>query len=178
MKKIIIATLLGSVVMFVWAFVYHVALPTGAMGVNSLPTEEPVLAALRSEIPEAGLYLFPGQMDDDMETLQAKYAEGPTGLLAYRPGGGEMMSAGQLGRQFMIDVVAAALLAVLLLRLGANVRVSLLTGALAGLFATSQVSLPQWNWYGFPIAFVFSQGLELVIGWGLAGAVMGWYVKR
>ena len=52
------------------------------------------------------------------------------------------------------------------------------TGALAGLFATSQVSLPQWNWYGFPIAFAFSQGLELVIGWGLAGAVMGWYVKR
>jgi len=48
------------VAMFVWLFVAHEFLPLGEMGVGEIPNEAAVLAAVRSALPQGGLYLFPG----------------------------------------------------------------------------------------------------------------------
>jgi hypothetical protein len=38
-----------------------------------------------------------------------------------------------------------------------------------GLFAISSI---YWNWYGFPNAFFLAQGVDMIVGWALAGAVI------
>jgi hypothetical protein len=38
-----------------------------------------------------------------------------------------------------------------------------------GLFAISSI---YWNWYGFPDSFILSQGVDMIVGWSLAGAVI------
>jgi hypothetical protein len=34
------------------------------------------------------------------------------------------------------------------------------------------ISVPYWNWYGFPLDFTGAQALEKIIGWFLAGLVL------
>ena len=129
-------------------------------------------------MPDAGLYVFPGQLDDDMATLREKYARGPVGLLAYRPGGGEVLSPAQLVRQLILDIFCAAVFAFLVVKLGVDLPTSVQFGALLGLFSMLAISVPQWNWYGFPLAFTLAEGLDQVVGWSLGGAAIGWWANR
>jgi hypothetical protein len=41
-----------------------------------------------------------------------------------------------------------------------------------GAFALFAISSIYWNWYGFPNAFFLAQGVDMVVGWSLAGAVI------
>jgi len=58
-KRVVIAGILGGLTMFVWLFVAHEFLPLGELGVQEIPNG-PVLSAMQSSMPQAGLYLFPG----------------------------------------------------------------------------------------------------------------------
>jgi hypothetical protein len=60
MKKILIAGILGGIVAFLWSSFAHMVLPTGDMGVRSLPGEDAIVAAMKQSIHEPGLYFFPG----------------------------------------------------------------------------------------------------------------------
>jgi hypothetical protein len=44
--------------------------------------------------------------------------------------------------------------------------------ALLGAFASFAISSIYWNWYRFPTAFFLAQGVDMVVGWSLAGAVV------
>ena len=48
----------------------------------------------------------------------------------------------------------------------------LVAGAL-GLFSWLTVSLPYWNWYRFPLDFTVGSLIEQVVGWLIAGAIVG-----
>ena len=178
MQKIIIGAVLAGLVVFVWEFFFHVLSPLGTVGLSGLPAEEAVLDSFRSNLPEAGLYIFPGQLDDDMETVVEKYQQGPVGLLAYKPGGGPAMDPVQLARQLLLDILAGAVLAWLLVSVGANLRAAVAYGAGVGLFAVLVMGLPQWNWYNFPLTFTLASGADIVIGWIFGGAVLGWWLNR
>src|SRR5436309_204311 len=59
--KILLAAILGSIVMFIWTSVAHMALPLGEAGIGEIPNESDVLNAMQSKIGEqTGLYIFPG----------------------------------------------------------------------------------------------------------------------
>lgn len=176
--KIGVGALLAGLVVFVWQFVSHVVIPLGEVGISGLPAEETLLESFRGNLPEAGLYIFPGQLDDDMETLQEKYAKGPVGLLSYRPGGGEAMEPAQLGRQLILDILAGAVLIWFLIRANATLSTAIGCGAALGLFALLTVSAPHWNWYSFPLSFTLAEGADAIIGWALGGAVAGWWINR
>ena len=177
-QKILVGALLAGLVVFVWEFFFHVLSPLGTVGVSGLPAEEAVLESLRSNLPEAGLYIFPGQLDDDMDTVVEKYQRGPVGLLVYKPGGGSAMDPVQLGRQLVLDVLAGALLAWLLVSVGAKLRASIAYGAGVGVFAVLVYGVPQWNWYNFPMTYTLASGADIIIGWTLGGAVLGWWLNR
>ena len=87
--------------------------------------------------------------------------------------------AGQLVKQYIMNAVAAALLAWLLLF--TNVRTPL--GA-AGLFAAGGFTagldswLPAWNWYGNSPEFVAAMILDMVAGFFFAGLVVGWARRK
>src|SRR5262245_17121812 len=98
MKKILLAGILGGVIAFVWSSIVHMS-PAGEMGLSTLnEKEDAVLAALKGNIQQPGLYFYPGMdMSKSMTAEQqaaweAKYKAGPAGLLLYLPGGGEPMS--------------------------------------------------------------------------------------
>ncbi len=48
---------------------------------------------------------------------------------------------------------------------------------LLGIFGFATVSVPYWNWYGFPTDFTLAEAIDHVVGWFLAGLVLAAIVR-
>jgi hypothetical protein len=189
-KRIFLGGLLGSVIVFLMSSIFHMATRLGEAGIQNLPNEDAVEAALRSSIHEPGFYFFPGanmtpgrskeQVEADNEAQLAKWKEGPTGILIYSPGGVELQFGKMLVYQFLFGLVGALMLAwVLAVTASATsygTRVQIVT--VAALFGGIVYTLPYWNWYGFPTNYVVSEIGTMVLSWAIAGLAMAAVVKK
>jgi hypothetical protein len=183
--RIFVAGVLGAIVFFLWGFIAHEVLPIGSMGMHVATAEEPVLAAMRENLPGEGVYMIPGVAPEKMADAAAvkSYSEkakaNPNAFVVYQPIGHDGMDMGaNLAKQFVSNFLAALLVA-FVLGLGAfgfAKRVFIATAL--GLFAWLSISVPYWNWYRFPLDFTIGALLEQVLGWLLAGIVMAWWLGR
>ena len=84
MKRILLGGTFAGLVVFIFSAIDHMALPTGHMGVKSLPQEDLVLGAMGTAIKEPGLYVFPGMdfskkpTEEEQKAYIARYNAGPT----------------------------------------------------------------------------------------------------
>jgi hypothetical protein len=184
MARVLLGGIAAGIVVFIWGAVAHMALPIGEMGIRAIPHEESVIGALELSIQQPGFYLFP-YMNPKEASEEAKKAwseklkKGPAGILVIHPEGSEAMSPRQLSTEVATDVVAALLAALLLSQVRPNTsywgRVGFVT--LLGIFAFVTISIPYWNWYGFPTDFTTGQAIDQIVGWFLAGLVLAAIVR-
>ncbi len=170
--------------MFIWSAIDHMVLPVGHMGVKTLPQEEAVLTALRSEITEGGLYVFPG-MDmshrptpEEYKAFEAKYVAGPTGLLVIGMGGNAVMTSRQLSSELLTDAFAGIIAAFVISQTTAPFGRRVLIVMLMGLFAWFSISASYRIWYGFPTAYAVAEGIDQVVGWLFGGVAIAWVYRR
>ena len=151
MKRIVIASLVGGFVIFMWGAIAHTAFPLGTMGIRQIPDEGFVVVALRNSVTEKGLYFVPGRdMTKSMTPKEEKDWEeklktGPTGLLLVNPAGGEAMSLKQLGTEFATNVVAALVGAFLISRVVGSYFSRAFFSMLVGIPSWLSISRPYWN---------------------------------
>jgi hypothetical protein len=183
--RVFIAGLLGGIVFFAWGAIAHMALPIGQMGMREAKAEDPVIAALRDNLPGEGVYMVPGlspeQMKDEaaVKAYSQKAKSNPNAFIVYQPVGRDGMDMGaQLGIQAATDILSAMVVAWVLSlgALGFGQRVAASAGL--GLFSWLTVSAPYWNWYRFTDAFSVGNLLEQVIGWLIAGVAIAWWLGR
>src|SRR5262249_18360952 len=133
---------------------------------------------------EPGFYFFP--YVDKKEASEAaqkawteKIKKGPTGILVVHPEGAEAMSPRQLLTELATNVISALLAALLLSQVRPNLGYSdrVACGTLLGIFGFVTISVPYWNWYGFPTDFTTGQAIEQVVGWLLGGIVLAAIVR-
>jgi len=195
-KRILLGSLVGSVVVFIVSSIWHLTPGLGEIGVKALPAEETVLAGLSTSIHEPGFYYFPApnlapgrtkeQKKADQAAYLEKYRRGPSGGLVYRPRGegGEGLNFGKLmAYQFLFGLagsfIVAWLLATLALTAGSTTFGSRAWLALLfALFGGIVYALPEWNWYGFPASYTIASIASMVVSWGIAGLAMAAIVKR
>jgi len=177
MGRIWIAGIAGGIAMFIWGAVSHIVLPLGTMGISRIPNEDFVVAAMKGSIEKPGFYFFPS-MDmkkstpEEQKEWAARYAAGPTGILVYQPTGQPPMSPRMMGTEVATNIVAALIAAFLVSWTTAGFGGRVLFVALLGLFSWITISVPYWNWYGFPGAFTLSEGIEQLVGGLAAGFVI------
>jgi hypothetical protein len=184
MRKILLAGLLGGLALYAWEFIAHMATGLGEAGVRALPKEAPVQAAIKDNVPDPGFYIFPAPEDRPgmtgaekskaMDVSMERARSEASGIMVVYPKGKDYNFGAMLGMQFIGDVLAIMLAAFLLSKAvlvkGYLPRVVLV--GLMGLLPTLQVDLPQWNWYGFPPAFVAAQFVVHLVGFLAAGLVV------
>jgi len=176
-SKWLIATVVGALTVFLWGGISHMVLLKG-IGFTRMSNEEPIVSTLRTSLPGDGLYFFPSidlrgnQTAAEKASWEAKFRAGPTGMIVYHRAGGTPLSAKKLSVQFLSDVLAAGIIAYLLSLTVAPYRSRVGLSALLGAFGLFAISSIYWNWYGFPNAFFLAQGVDMVVGWALAGAVI------
>jgi hypothetical protein len=183
MGRVVLGGLVAGVVVFFWGAISHMALPLGTIGIRQLPNEEGIIAAFRGSITAPGFYFFPGVdhskpvSKSEEEMVIAKIKQGPTGVLIVHPEGGEAMSPRQLGTELATNVVAALLAAWLLTNVASGYAGRVLFVTLLGIFGFVTISVPYWNWYGFPIDFTLGEAIDQIVGWFLAGLVLAAIVR-
>lgn len=176
LKKIVTATLLGGLTMFIWGGFSHLVLFIGT-GFKPLPNEDKVMEVLKTNITGQGLYFFPGKdfknttKEQDV-VFENKFRNGPVGLLVYRPIGGSPFSAKKLITQLLSNLFSVFIAVILASLIYAGYWKRVLTLSLLGLLACSAISSIYWNWYEFPTSFFIAQILDVVIGFFLAGLVI------
>lgn len=188
-KRVVIGGILGGLTMFVWLFVAHDLLPLGELGVQEIPNEAPVLSAMQSSIPQAGLYLFPGmglgpnptmqQRNAAMPAYMKKYEQSPHGFLVYHPPSGAFNFGAALAKEGAINLLEGLLAAWLLSLAVAGKAYSGRAGfvVILGVLASVATNLEYWNWYGFPGNYVAGYMVTQIIGFTLVGLVVAAFVK-
>ena len=189
MKRVFLAGLLGGVVMFAWMTLAHVVFPLGQVGVQEIPNEAPVLAAMQASLGQnPGFYFFPGmglgpnatkeQERAGMQDYQKKLDANPSGILVYSPPGMKGFTGRQLGTEALTEFLEALLAAFLL----SQTRISGYLGRVgfvlvAGIIAAMATNVPYWNWYHFPTNYTEAYAGTQVIGYLCAGLVAAAIVK-
>jgi hypothetical protein len=176
MKRIVLAASLVCAILFLWGGLSHMVLFIGD-GFSPLPQEEIVLKTLSSSIPEKGLYYFPGKdfhhSTHEQETSWLeKFRTGPTGMIIYRPIGGEPFSPKKLLIQLLGCFVTALILSFIGSLMAGTYWKRVFAITLLGLMACSTVSIIYWNWYEFPDSFFIAQIADQVVGCFLAGLMI------
>jgi hypothetical protein len=191
-KKMWLAGLISAVIMFFWAFIAHDVLPLGTMMISTTPSEDAVLASIRSNVNGSGFYMLPGdvmnkiktmpkdQQRATMEQAQARWMAGPRAILIY----GTEPSAGfgmLLGREFLSTLFGALIITYVFVMALPNLRTfahRVVFVTLIGLLPFLIADESLWNFYGFPPAYVLSEVGDYVVGTLLAGIFLAWFYRK
>ena len=187
MGKKLLAGVLGGLAFFFWSFVAHDVLPLGKTGIKEIPNEPAVLASMKANMPEDGLYLLPGlgvpenatraQQAAAMEARMHKVETGPSGFLAYHPS-----LQFSFRKALVVELgtnILQVLLAVILL---GQTRIVNFVGrwrfiTIAGFMAAISTNISYWNWYGFPANYTLAYICTVAMGFVFAGLVAAALVR-
>jgi len=184
--RIILGALLGGVAMFLWGFVSHVVLGTTDHAVQPIAAaQEPAVLQGLSHLPGPGMYMYPtlglnmGRKDPEgMKRLDEALKTMPNGIITIAAPAGGMMPPKKLIFQVLSDVLAAFVAAIALsMAKLPNYGSRVFFVALIGLCAGFMVSLPYWNWYGFPTNYTLPEIFDLVARGAAGGLALGAVVK-
>jgi hypothetical protein len=175
-KKMLFATLLGSLSMFIWGGFSHTVIFVGT-GFKRIPNEDKVIAVLKENISEQGLYFFPGKdfknsNKEQDAVFENKFRTGAVGQLLYRPIGGDVFSAEKLITQFVSNLFTVFIIVIVVSMLTGSYWKKVFIISLLGLLSCLSVSTIYWNWYEYPTSFFIAQILDVVVGFSFVGMVV------
>jgi hypothetical protein len=175
---------LAGLAMFMWSAVSHIALGLGSSSIKTSSADAQVLSSMKSALQEPGIYFMPGMdmsgraTDAEQAAWAERYKAGPTAFLVYHPTGTEVMSPAQLGSEFLSNVFACLLAAVIISFAGVGFGRAVLIAVMIGIAGWASINLSYWTWYRFPTAFILEELLDQVGGWLAAGLVLGYALRR
>jgi len=179
--KVLLAAFVGGLFVFVWGAVSHMVLP-GLLGLGELGTaqdrasEAALLDAMRAAFDGPNVYLIPGVGYDspdkaEVQAFEERQARGPFAFVVYQPTGQAGMMPKQLALEFLANVLAAFVAAVVLSCTRCAYPTRVLLVVLMGVFAWLSLEASYWNWYRFPDEFALFELIDQAGGW-LCGGLM------
>jgi hypothetical protein len=187
MKALVLGTILGGLVAFVWSSVSWEVIGWHEKTMVNFQNEDEVSAVIASHAHVDGTYLLPGGPSTDgmtpdqkkaaQATTMEKMQKGPIMIAAVRRGGFGSFSRGLI-IQLLSLMAAAFLLTWLFLQTsGLSYVRSVAFLAIVGLSASVIADLPNWNWWGFSGAYTAVNLADSTITWLLAGLVIAKVAK-
>ena len=184
MVRVTIAVVLSAVVQMAWGFLFWGVLPFSQTIVQELPDEGRVMAALQETVTESGHYFAPhpsrAKSSEGEKALLEEHRRGPLVEIVYQKDGVDPMGMKFLGVGFGQYLASSLLMALLLVwalpRLETYLsRVVFIV--LVAVFAVVATHLGNPIWFHHPWTFSLVQSSYLVVGWTLAGLVMGAVIR-
>lgn len=191
MKKLVVASFVGAVIIFMWNALSWMALPVHLDTFKFAPNQDSVLSLLDASGIESGAYSFPMADNRNIEAFDSKYKEQcekvflesigkPSAMVFFtKSTSGDMMSSFLLG---FLYVFVLAFSVTLILILASNKLHTFggrfwLVMLIAMLFAI-QGPLTDHNWMQFPWHYVRGALVDIIASWGLCGLWLSWYLGR
>lgn len=178
MKKQLIATLVGGIILFVWQFLSWSIVNVHASEFTYTANQDKILEALSQNLEEGSYFLPgvpPGTSSADQQAAMENSVGKPWATIQYH----KAMSMGMgmnLVRGMATDLLAIFLLVWLLSKFTA---VDLKTTVLASLAVggIAYLTIPYLNSIWFETGTI-GYLIDLVVQWGLVGLWLGWWLPR
>ncbi|MFZ9915708.1 MAG: hypothetical protein ACO3IB_10305 [Phycisphaerales bacterium] len=172
----LVAAFAGAVVLFLWGFLAYAVLDVWKFAYPSTNSDATILESLDTGLSTDGAYFLPSMPDTfmtettDPEALAANKAfeerlgKGPVALVLFRKQGMEPMAASELIRGFIIEFGAALLLTCLMSASKGGTGGRIFFGSTIALFAALATWGVAGNFFHLPLAFMYANMADVVIG--------------
>lgn len=179
MKKQLIATLVGGLILFIWQFLSWAAIPIHKSVYGYTPNQDKIMEVLNQNLTEAGTYMLPGMPPGTPHEQAEKEMEGrmdkPWASISYHKSFSSNMGLNMF-RGFSVDLVAAFLLTWLLLNFKTlNMRTAVQSSIFVGLI--SYLTIPYLNSIWFE-GTTIEHLIDAIFQWGILGGWLGWWLPR
>jgi len=162
------------------------ALPLHTPTIERIPDESALTDTLKGQQLETGVYVAPGGEEADMSDPDSEFSKrhnaGPIYVLVYQKEGAPVMGPKVLLGGFLIDLLAASLVACMLQCAaggcccnGYLARVGFVAGF--GVFVALVGHLSYLNWMSFPLGYTIVFCVDVIVGWTLAGLAIAAVIK-
>lgn len=179
MKKQLIATLVGAVILFVWQFLSWSALGVHKSEFGYTSNQDKIMEALSQNLTEEGSYMLPnmppGTSHEEMEAAMQSRVGKPWAVINYRKSLSADMGMNMF-RGFVVDLLAAWLLVWMLLKFETlNLTTALQASIFVGIIG--YLTIPYLNSIWFETNSL-GHLVDAVAQWGLVGLWLGWWLPR
>ncbi len=179
MKKQLIASLVGGLILFIWQFLSWAAIPIHKSAYGYTPNQDRIMEVLNQNLTEAGTYMLPGMPPGTPHEQAEKEMQGslgkPWASISYHKSFNPNMGFNMF-RGFSVDLVAAFLLTWLLLNFKTlNFRTAVQASICVGII--SYLTIPYLNSIWFE-GTTIEHLIDAICQWGIVGAWLGWWLPR
>ncbi|MCC7467273.1 MAG: hypothetical protein IT261_13425 [Saprospiraceae bacterium] len=179
MKKQLVATLVGGLILFVWQFLSWSMLPVHQSEYGYTANQDKIMEALNQSLTEEGTYMIPGvppgaSQEEAQTAMQAANGK-PWASISYHKSMNTAMGMNMF-RGFVVDLLSAFLLIWLLMKipnlsLGTAMQASVAVGIIGYL------TIPYLNSIWFETDSI-GHLIDALVQWGLVGLWLGWYLPE
>ena len=182
MKKWLIGSFVGAILVFLWQFLSWVVLHIHQGEAKYTPAQTEVLNAISASIKEDGMYMLPtappGTSQEEHNKLGKEMDGKPWATVIYRNAYRYDMVMPMI-RGFLVDWFLVFTLIYILTRGGIPTRIRTLAGSVAvGLFTFLAGPYTMHVWFQTPTESYIGHLLDAFVTWGLAGIWLGWWLNR
>lgn len=179
MKKWIIGSLVGAIIVFAWQAASWMFLGIHDNSMKYTPAQNEILTSLSANLKEDGAYMLPNAGPGDDHDKMVKEMEGkPWATVIYHPSFKSDMVRSMI-RGFLVSFVLVLLLVVILTKGGLPNFFGFLTGSLAvGVFTFLWGPYSGHIWFELPWHMISGDIIDAIAAWGLCGAWLGWWMNK
>ncbi|HMK03884.1 MAG TPA: hypothetical protein VK489_06825 [Ferruginibacter sp.] len=183
MKKTIIASIVGGIIIFAWQFLSWPVLNLHKATNRYTPNGSAILENLNANLPEEGGYILPGLPEtatsEDHEKMMKESDGKPWASVQYhktmKSTVGAMVT--NMIRALLVDIVMIMLFCWILNRFNmASFRTIFIASIFTGLIIFFYAPYTMNIWY--KTFDVMAHFCDAIISWGLCGLWLGWYLSR
>jgi len=178
MKKSLIASIIGGILIFFWQFLSNAALDLHRPASQYTPSQDTIMAFLSTHLKE-GKYFLPNTPDNaassEKQKLMENSAGSPWAIIDYKEKMNTNMGMNML-RGLLTDIIMVWLLCWILLNgRFENFNAILTTCVIVGFISFLYFPYGNFVWYESP--GIYADLLDSIAGWALCGIWLGYYLK-
>ena len=182
MKKWLIGSLVGAILLFAWQFISWAAAGIHDNEYKYHPQQDQIMSGLSAVLKEDGQYMIPRTPPDasfeDHEKQMKELVGKPTAIVTYKAAYEDKMTVSMI-RGFLVDLVIVLLLIYVLGR-----RIDLTMGSVY--MATLAIGFIAWLWHPYtqhiwfptPVAVITGALLEWIVAYSILGLWLGFWLRR
>lgn len=182
MKKWLIGSLVGAILVFAWQFLSWAMLGIHDGEAKYTAAQDSVLSVLTSTLKEDGMYMLPtvppGSSMEEGQALGEKMDGKPWAVVTYKSAYNHDMTMPMI-RGFLVDLFLVFTLIYILTRGGTPAAIRVFAGSVAvGLFTFLVGPYTAHIWFQTPTEAYTGHLIDALVAWGLVGIWLGWWLNR
>lgn len=180
MKKILLGSLVGGLLLFIWQTLSWMVMDLHSKSHSYTPKEAAIMSALNTELTAEGTYMIPGAppggtMEEHEKIMEAAKGK-PWAMITYHKAF-EVNMVMNIVRGFIVNVLLMALFCWILTKIPAPKFGTVLTASIfTGLIVFLNGIYTGHIWY--PTFDLMAHLVDAIAGWGLAGLWLGYYFSK